>query len=202
MGMSSSETAFIFFQPDGPTSTGGVTLRSANPLDPPAFQFNFLSTEEDRRAAIDAVRAIRTVVAQAAWSELRGEEVTPGRVPGPTQRSSNFSGSLRAPTIMPAVLAMGSDERGSWTHRHAVRGLKSLRHHRRLDSASDRQRQPQCACHHDSREACGSDTRSGTARKRVGAVLSGLRNRVCGPKPAGAEEFRASAQVVSKRNKG
>ncbi|XZT21641.1 choline dehydrogenase [Acinetobacter baumannii] len=67
-----------FFSLMRPTSTGRVWLGSADPFAAPKFRFNFLSTEEDRRDAIDAVKAIRNVVSQKAWDHLRGEEVTPG----------------------------------------------------------------------------------------------------------------------------
>jgi choline dehydrogenase len=67
-----------FFSLMRPTSVGRVELRSANPTDPPKFQFNFLTTEQDQRDAIDAVKEIRRIIAQPAWSEFRGVEVTPG----------------------------------------------------------------------------------------------------------------------------
>jgi choline dehydrogenase len=67
-----------FFSLMRPTSTGKVWIDSADPYAPPKFVFNFLSTETDRRDAIAAVKAIRNVVGQKAWDDLRGEEVTPG----------------------------------------------------------------------------------------------------------------------------
>ncbi|WP_197708596.1 choline dehydrogenase [Pseudomonas sp. LFM046] len=67
-----------FFSLMRPTSTGQVWLGSANPLEAPKFNFNFLSTVEDQREAIAAVKAIRHVVSQPAWDPYRGEEVTPG----------------------------------------------------------------------------------------------------------------------------
>ncbi len=53
-------------------------LRDANPMSAPRFIFNYLADEGDRREAIDAVRAIRNVIAQDAWTPYRGEEVMPG----------------------------------------------------------------------------------------------------------------------------
>lgn len=66
-----------FFSLMRPTSTGRVWLGSRDPLAHPKFVFNYLSTPEDKRDAIAAVKAIRNVVAQKAWDHLRGEEVTP-----------------------------------------------------------------------------------------------------------------------------
>lgn len=68
-----------FFSLMRPTSTGKVWIDSADPLAPPKFIFNFLSTQTDQRDAIAAVKAIRNIVGQQAWADLRGEEVTPGQ---------------------------------------------------------------------------------------------------------------------------
>ncbi len=67
-----------FFSLMRPTSAGRVWIDSADPRVPPKFVFNFLTTSEDKRDAVAAVRAVRNMIAQPAWSELRGDEVTPG----------------------------------------------------------------------------------------------------------------------------
>lgn len=67
-----------FFSLMRPTSEGRVWLDSADPMAAPKFVFNYLETDEDKRQAIAAVKAIRKVVAQKAWDEYRGVEVTPG----------------------------------------------------------------------------------------------------------------------------
>jgi len=61
-----------------PTSTGRVWIDSPDPKAPPKFVFNFLTTTEDKRDAIAAVRAVRNMIAQPAWARLRGKEVLPG----------------------------------------------------------------------------------------------------------------------------
>ncbi|WP_245313559.1 choline dehydrogenase [Rhizobium sp. R635] len=68
-----------FFSLMRPKSEGRVWLASADPDVAPKFVFNFLEHEEDRKEAIEAVRAIRNIVAQPAWNDVRGEEVTPGK---------------------------------------------------------------------------------------------------------------------------
>lgn len=68
-----------FFSLLRPTSVGKVWIDSVDPKAPPKFRFNYLSTDEDRRDAIAAVRAIRKVVAQPAWAAYRGNEVLPGQ---------------------------------------------------------------------------------------------------------------------------
>lgn len=61
-----------------PASEGRVALTSGDPLAHPAFVFNYLEAEGDCRQAVEAVRMTREIVAQSAWDELRGAEVTPG----------------------------------------------------------------------------------------------------------------------------
>jgi choline dehydrogenase len=67
-----------FFSLMRPESEGRVVLTSKDPTAHPAFVFNYLKSETDGRQAVEAVRMTREIVAQAAWDELRGPEVTPG----------------------------------------------------------------------------------------------------------------------------
>ena len=62
-----------------PKSEGRVWLASADPNVAPKFVFNFLEHEEDQKQAIAAIREIRRIIAQPAWDDIRGEEVTPGK---------------------------------------------------------------------------------------------------------------------------
>lgn len=59
-------------------SRGHVHIRSADPRDPPAILFNYLSTEKDRREWVEAVQRTREIFAQPAFDELRGDELQPG----------------------------------------------------------------------------------------------------------------------------
>ena len=61
-----------------PTSRGTVRIRSADPMQPPAIQPNYLSTDEDRRVAADAIRLTRRIVASPALGRYRPEEWKPG----------------------------------------------------------------------------------------------------------------------------
>ncbi len=61
-----------------PLSRGSITLRGADPMDPPAIQPNYLAEEADRRTLIDGVRALRRIFAQPAFDNYRGEELAPG----------------------------------------------------------------------------------------------------------------------------
>jgi choline dehydrogenase len=61
-----------------PESRGRVDLRSADPLDAPRIQFNYMSTEGDRRAMRFLVKFVRDVMAQPAMARFQGVELQPG----------------------------------------------------------------------------------------------------------------------------
>ena len=61
-----------------PTSRGGVTIRSKNPSDPPSIQPNYLSTDEDRRIAVDAIRLTRRIMNCEPMLGHQPEEYLPG----------------------------------------------------------------------------------------------------------------------------
>jgi choline dehydrogenase len=61
-----------------PESRGSVHIASPDPTTPPAIRPNYLSTEGDRRVAIDAVRLTRRIVAQPALARYRPDEFRPG----------------------------------------------------------------------------------------------------------------------------
>jgi choline dehydrogenase len=61
-----------------PTSRGTVRLRSADPLAKPVIAPNYLSTDEDRRVAGDAIRVTRRLMKQTALGRFRPEEYLPG----------------------------------------------------------------------------------------------------------------------------
>src|ERR671936_1156640 len=57
---------------------GSVRIVSTDPRAHPALRFNYMSTEQDRREWIEAVRCARTILTQPAWDELSGGELSPG----------------------------------------------------------------------------------------------------------------------------
>jgi choline dehydrogenase len=61
-----------------PTSRGFVRLRSTDPADKPIIKPNYLSTEEDRRVAVDSIRVARRIVAQPALARYQPVEYLPG----------------------------------------------------------------------------------------------------------------------------
>jgi choline dehydrogenase len=61
-----------------PTSRGRVRLHSRDPAAAPAIKPNYLSTEEDRRVAAEAIRLTRRIAAQPALAPYRPAEYLPG----------------------------------------------------------------------------------------------------------------------------
>src|SRR5882724_10832183 len=61
-----------------PTSRGFVRLRSADATDKPVIKPNYLSTDEDRRVAVDSIRLARRIVAQPALAQYTPVEHLPG----------------------------------------------------------------------------------------------------------------------------
>src|ERR1700733_10809936 len=61
-----------------PTSCGYVRLRSRAPADKLVIKPNYLSTNEDRRIAANAIRLTRRIVAQPALKNFHPDEYLPG----------------------------------------------------------------------------------------------------------------------------
>ncbi|MDX1448824.1 MAG: choline dehydrogenase [Acidimicrobiia bacterium] len=59
-------------------SMGWVRIRSTDPREKPALQFNYLSTEQDRREWVEAIRETRKIFAQPAWEPFDAGEISPG----------------------------------------------------------------------------------------------------------------------------
>jgi len=57
---------------------GSVTLKSADPRTKPALRFNYLSTDQDRREWVEAIRVARDILGQPAMAPYDGGETSPG----------------------------------------------------------------------------------------------------------------------------
>lgn len=61
-----------------PTSRGEIKLRSTKPDDAPAIAPHYLSTDDDRQVAADAIRVTRRLMKQKALAAYHPEEYLPG----------------------------------------------------------------------------------------------------------------------------
>ncbi len=57
---------------------GSVKIVSADPRVHPALRFNYLSTEQDRREWVEAIRVARRILNQPAFDPYNGGELSPG----------------------------------------------------------------------------------------------------------------------------
>ncbi|HAN35772.1 MAG TPA: choline dehydrogenase, partial [Acidimicrobiaceae bacterium] len=59
-------------------SEGSVKIVSTDPKAKPELRFNYLSTDQDRREWVEAIRTSRAILGQAAMDEFNGGEISPG----------------------------------------------------------------------------------------------------------------------------
>lgn len=57
---------------------GSVKIKSRDPREHPALRFNYLSTEQDRREWVEAIRVARRLLNQPALAPYNGGEISPG----------------------------------------------------------------------------------------------------------------------------
>jgi choline dehydrogenase len=59
-------------------SRGSVKITSTDPRAHPAIRFNYLSTSQDRREWVEAIRVARNILGQPAMAPFDGGEISPG----------------------------------------------------------------------------------------------------------------------------
>ena len=59
-------------------SRGRLTIKSVDPREKPAILFNYLSTDEDRREWVEAVKTARNILTQPAMNDFNAGESSPG----------------------------------------------------------------------------------------------------------------------------
>ena len=64
--------------PMNSNARGHVKIKSNDPRVHPSLLFNYLSTEQDRREWLEAVRLARFILNQPAFEEFNGGEISPG----------------------------------------------------------------------------------------------------------------------------
>jgi choline dehydrogenase len=111
-----------------PESRGSISLRSKNPMDPPAIRANYLSTDADLRTMVEGVRLSRRLAHSKAFDPFRGEELHPGLA---AQSESDIIEFLRndLETLYHPVgtCRMGNDEFAVVDERLRVHGIERLR---------------------------------------------------------------------------
>jgi choline dehydrogenase len=114
-----------------PTSRGHVRLRSRDPADAPVIALNYLSTDEDRRVAVDSLRMTRKIAAQPALAPFNPVEYLPGTKVGDDDASLlKAAGNIGTTIFHPvgtAKMGRASDPLAVVDERLRFIGLERLR---------------------------------------------------------------------------
>ena len=90
---------------------GTCHIRSTDPRQHPAIQFNYLSTEKDRTEWIEMVRAARLILEQPAFAAFSGGEISPGSRVETDQDILDWVAEDAETALHPSCTAkMGTDE--------------------------------------------------------------------------------------------
>jgi choline dehydrogenase len=111
-----------------PTSRGYVQIKSGDPRVHPAIRYNYLTTPEDQRVAVDSIRLTRRIVRAPAMAKFAPEEFLPG---GNAESDADLLAAARetASTVYHPVgtCKMGQDLLAVVDERLRVRGVGGLR---------------------------------------------------------------------------
>jgi choline dehydrogenase-like flavoprotein len=113
-----------------PTSRGSVRLRSGEAGDSPAIRPNYLSTDEDQRVAVDALRLVRHIVSMPALRKYRPEEYRPGAQLTTDEELLNGARDVGTTIFHPvgtAKMGADNDPAAVTDGRLRVRGIEGLR---------------------------------------------------------------------------
>lgn len=114
-----------------PTSRGSVRIRSADLHDKPEIRPNYLSTDEDRKVAADAIRVTRRLMAQQALAGFQPMEHVPGTSVSDTDEAlAKAAGDIGTTIFHPvgtAKMGLSNDPSAVVDARLRVHGLAGLR---------------------------------------------------------------------------
>lgn len=111
-----------------PESTGDIHIKSADAVDAPAINFNFLSNELDRTTTIASVRLTRKIMETNALADLTGTEFKPGTAVETDDEILDWVARSAETAYHPVgTCKMGSDPRAVVDERLRVRGVAGLR---------------------------------------------------------------------------
>jgi choline dehydrogenase len=108
---------------------GSVTLVSPDPRVPPALRFNYLSTAQDRREWVEAVRVARDILNRPAMAPFNGGELSPGAEVRTDEQVLDWVAREAETALHPSGTArMGLDDRSVVDPASmAVHGIAGLR---------------------------------------------------------------------------
>ena len=118
----------VSMSPLRPESRGSVRIRSADPGQAPAIQYNFLSADSDKRVAVDGLKRVSALMGAAAMKP----HILSRHAPAPGELSDadwldyarEVGGTVYHPTT---TCRMGADDAAVVDSRLRVRGVSGLR---------------------------------------------------------------------------
>ena len=111
-----------------PSSRGWVRIKSTDPAAYPEIRLNYLSTEEDRRVAVDAMRFTRRIMAARALAKYQPEEHRPGASIAKDDELARAAGELGTTIFHPVgTCKMGRDPMAVVDDELRVHGVERLR---------------------------------------------------------------------------
>jgi choline dehydrogenase len=109
-------------------SRGWVRIRSADPHAPPAIQYNYLSTENDRRMMVDGLKLLRRLVTTEPLSSYVVKEESPGEAVASDADWLEYCRQSGETVFHPtSTCRMGTDAGSVVDPQLRVRGLAGLR---------------------------------------------------------------------------
>ena len=109
-------------------STGSIHIKSADPAEPPAIRFNFLSARADRDGVLAAIRKGRELMATSPLKEMTGEEIAPGASLQSDEEILEWVRNNAETTYHPVgTCKMGNDPMAVVDPELRVRGIEGLR---------------------------------------------------------------------------
>jgi choline dehydrogenase len=115
----------------GPMNTdvrGHVKIKSSDPSEYPSVLFNYLSTDQEKREWVEAIRKTREIMTQPAFDEFRGEELAPGIQAQTDEEILDFVANEGESAYHPScTCAMGTHDMAVTDPELRVHGVEGLR---------------------------------------------------------------------------
>jgi choline dehydrogenase len=90
---------------------GSIKIKSTDPLVKPALRFNYLSTEQDKREWVEAIKVARKILTQPAMDEFNAGETSPGQSVATDEEILDWVRKDGETALHPSCTAkMGTDE--------------------------------------------------------------------------------------------
>ena len=126
--MSRKSGMTCYAHPMRPESKGQVHITSADPRQPPAISFNFLSAPIDGELTVRAVRIARSIMQAPAMAEMRLTEIGPGPARVTDEEILDWVRQVAETTYHPVgTCKMGNDPMAVVDPELRVHGIDGLR---------------------------------------------------------------------------